>query len=251
MTLAYCITAGRDLFNWRIREPRGVLYLDGEMPASLMRERFAHIVAAFDAEPKAPLRIITPDLQPNGTPDLATITGQKAVNAAMHDDIDIIMADNLSALVRYGDENVAADWLPVQDWLLRLRARGKSAVLLHHAGKAGAQRGTSRREDILDSVLALKRSPDHTSVDGAHFELHYDKLRGAAGTHAEPLDVQLRADAAGKWIWTQRSLEQSTADKVAKLIAEGYSQKEVAIELGIDKSRVSRHAKKARDVGLR
>ena len=44
----------------------------------------------------------------------------------------------------------------MQRWLLSLRRRGKGALLIHHAGKGGQQRGTSRREDVLDTVIALR-----------------------------------------------------------------------------------------------
>jgi len=37
----------------------------------------------------------------------------------------------------------------VQGWLLVLRRRGISVMVIHHAGKSGLQRGTSRREDVL------------------------------------------------------------------------------------------------------
>ena len=38
---------------------------------------------------------------------------------------------------------------------------------MHHAGKGGAQRGTSRREDVLDTVIALRQPQDYQSGEGA------------------------------------------------------------------------------------
>ena len=55
-------------------------------------------------------------------------------------------------------ENEADSWGPVQAWCLRQRAAGKSVLLIHHAGKGGGQRGTSRKEDVLDTVMSLKRA---------------------------------------------------------------------------------------------
>ena len=82
----------------------------------------------LDAEAVEPLLLLTPDLQPGGLPDLATREGQHAVNEHIGDEIELIVVDNISALVRSGDENDANDWLPVQDWLLGLRARGRQTV---------------------------------------------------------------------------------------------------------------------------
>ena len=41
------------------------------------------------------------------------------------------------------DNNTSA---PIQNWLLSLRSLNRSVLLIHHAGKGGQQRGTSRRE---------------------------------------------------------------------------------------------------------
>jgi len=48
----------------------------------------------------------------------------------------------------------AESWLPVQHWLLRLRRSGKAVIIVHHAGKGRAQRGTSRREPQRTRLLA-------------------------------------------------------------------------------------------------
>ena len=37
------------------------------------------------------------------------------------------------------------------------RRRGMAVLLIHHAGKSGDQRGTSAREDIMDTVISLRR----------------------------------------------------------------------------------------------
>ena len=42
-------------------------------------------------------------------------------------------------------------------WMLAQRAAARSVLLIHHAGKGGGQRGTSRKEDVLDTVISLSR----------------------------------------------------------------------------------------------
>ena len=53
-------------------------------------------------------------------------------------------------------ENDADSWVPVQAWALAQRRAGRSVLFVHHAGKSGLQRGTSRKEDVLDTVIALR-----------------------------------------------------------------------------------------------
>jgi putative DNA primase/helicase len=61
---------------------------------------------------------------------------------------------------------------------LQLRRAGKSVILIHHAGKSGRQRGTSRKEDVLDTIISLRRPPDYSPDQGARFEVYYEKSLG-------------------------------------------------------------------------
>jgi putative DNA primase/helicase len=63
--IAHAVASGSDFLRWKAPKPRGVLYIDGEMPANMMQERLTKIVAASDVPVKAPFKILTPDLQPN------------------------------------------------------------------------------------------------------------------------------------------------------------------------------------------
>ena len=58
---------------------------------------------------------------------------------------------------------------------------GISVLFIHHAGKGGQQRGTSRREDVLDTVIAMRKPADFNPGDGAYFEIHFEKARGLYG----------------------------------------------------------------------
>ena len=50
--------------------------------------------------------------------------------------------------------------------------------------------------------------------------------------------------------WLYRTVEDSTFDRVIALSNEGLTQKEISSELGINKSTVSRHIKRAKEAGL-
>ncbi|HNN29921.1 MAG TPA: MarR family transcriptional regulator, partial [Agitococcus sp.] len=179
----------------------------------------------------------------------ATLEGQQALEPYLQG-IKLIVIDNISTLCRSGRENESEGWIVVQEWALRQRAAGRSVLFVHHAGKGGNQRGTSKREDVLDTVINLKRPIDYEPSHGASFEIHFEKTRGFSGEDAEPLSCQLGHDQHGQTAWLYSRLEDSTFDKVVNLINEGLSQAEIASELDINKSNVSRHVKKARLQGL-
>jgi hypothetical protein len=58
-------------------------------------------------------------------------------------------------------ENEGESWVPMATWALARRREGRSVVFVHHAGKSGQQRGSSRREDLLDTVICLKHPSDY------------------------------------------------------------------------------------------
>ena len=177
LSVAYAVASGGRYLHWEAPKARRVLFVDGEMPAVSMQERLAGIMAAADkGPPKDFLRLVTPDLQELPVPDLSEEGGQAALDRILGD-ADLVILDNVSSLFRSGVENDAESWAPVQAWTLALRRRGISSLFVHHAGKGGKQRGTSRREDVLDTVIALKRPTDYVATDGARFEVHFEKAR--------------------------------------------------------------------------
>jgi len=242
--IAVAIAAGAKFLKWSAPQPASVLLIDGEMPASAMQARLADAIKASDLEPKASLRLVTPDLNwEAGMPDLSTSAGQEAVDALVSDDTRLIIVDNLSSLLRTGVENDSESWLPLQTWALRHRAAGRSVLFIHHAGKGGAQRGTSRREDVLDCVVALRRPSDYRQSEGARFEVHIEKGRSLFGQDAMPFEAQLASDSHGNPAWTLRDLEVNQMKQITEMSGLGMKPVEIAQELGISKATVYRRMK--------
>lgn len=249
---ALAAASGGQFLGWQAPAPVRVLYIDGEMPAVALQERLATGVASgYEVAAPGSLSIITPDMQPDfrPMPDLSTLEGQMLLEPHT-EDADLIVVDNIATLCRSGKENEGESWLGVQGWALKMRAMGKSVLFVHHAGKGGQQRGTSRREDVLDTVIALKYSKGDDTPQGARFELHFEKNRGFYGDDSKAREVTLVSDEKGETVWGWQHLNDSTFDRVVDLLNEGLSQKEVAVELEINKGTVSKYARKAKEAGL-
>lgn len=246
--IAVAVASGGEFLRWKADKPQGVLFLDGEMPAVTIRERLANSIDNAPLDITAPLHIVTPDLQSGAMPDLSTTEGQAILEPYLNN-VSLVIVDNISTLCRTGRENEAEGWLPVQSWALRLRSMGKSVLFIAHEGKGGTQRGTSKREDVLDTVISLKRPSDYRSEEGARFEVNYEKHRGFHGDDAKPFEARLTTEPDGRLIWTVKDLEQTNFDRVVNLLNDGLSQKDIADELGIVKSTVCKIAKRARAEG--
>lgn len=250
--IAWAVAGGGRFLKWHAEKPSRVLYIDGEMPGAAMKQRLADLVAATPegAEPpEGNLRIITPDVQELPLPDLATADGQHAYGPLLGD-ADLIVVDNLSSLIRSAVENEGEGWLPVAAWALARRREGRAVVFIHHSGKGGAQRGTSRREDLLDVVIRLDHPADYNPEAGAAFRVIFEKSRGIHGEDVREFEASLTTDPHGTQSWTWREADGATLDRVIELHKLGMSQGEIAVELGINKSNVCRGLKKAREGGL-
>jgi putative DNA primase/helicase len=251
--LACSIAGGCDIFGrWKVEKSRRVLYIDGEMPANTMQERLAVLIGGLSNEifDDRNLQIITPDFQTDNfgqMPDLSKEDGQRQIEEVIEaKEIDVIVIDNLSTLCRVGKENESESWNSIGQWALKLRTQGKSIIFIHHAGKNDNQRGTSKKEDILDTVIKLKRPDDYESNQGARFEVHFEKSRGFAGADADPFEITLKMDET-KVIWQFAEIEDLETKRVIELHHAGLDQRKIGEELGFSASKVNRILKKYKE----
>ncbi len=254
--VAYAVATGGEFLRWKAPQARRVLFLDGEMPGISLQERIKAILAADDRDIEldgAFLRFITPDLLECSPPDLANADDQALLGAIVADlDHSLIVVDNISTLVRSGGaENDAEAWIPVQCWALKMRREGRAVLFVHHSGKGGKQRGTSKREDVLDAVISLSRPEPYDPTEGARFIVEFEKARHIHGDDAKPFEACLGTDPHGHHCWTTADVEISTMERVVSLHRDGITKvHDIAEELGIHKSNVSRALRKARSQGL-
>src|SRR5690606_30985474 len=85
LAIGYAVAAGATILRWKCKKPVKVLYVDGEMPASLMQERISKLIAGAGIQLQDPsyFRLITPDLQKEGIPDISTSHGQSFIEEAL------------------------------------------------------------------------------------------------------------------------------------------------------------------------
>ncbi len=191
LTIAQALSTGGKLGDWQARAPVKVLYVDGEMPPDLMRNRCA---------------------------------GMR--------------------------ENEADSWELVNPWLLELRRRKIAVVIVHHAGRSGEMRGTSKREDNVFWIIALddtKKNADDKR--GARFISRFTKPSRNTQQEVPTYEWHLVIDEASG-IVTISHKQAQTADVFRRLIEDGVTEcNQIAQEMKVSSATVSRFAKKAIDAG--
>ncbi|MDR1856000.1 MAG: AAA family ATPase [Desulfovibrio sp.] len=201
LTFALAAAYGGSVFGrWRCARPVQTLYIDGEMPERTLKERLFGLEKGMGITVKHDyLRIITSDRLRNGTRklNLATTEGQDILECNLHG-IEFLIIDNLSTLVK--GSGIATE-RALQEWLLQMRNRNISVLLIHHQGKSGEQRGSNSKEDILDTVISLTHPKSYKMSDGAMFKVQLTKARDVFGDDAKPFTVRLSESDNGGIVW--------------------------------------------------
>lgn len=236
LNMACAVASGGKFHTWKAPRPKKVLYIDGEMPASEMQKRLKEILASgkYDGAEKN-IRLINADLNfPHGLPNFAKPEGQRMLDKEV-EDADLIVFDNISTLTSGLKENEAESWEPLQSWASKLRGMGKTVLFIHHASKSGSQRGTSKKEDIMDTVIKLQRPPDYDPKEGARFDIIFEKSRNITGSDAEGFSASLTSTG-----WNFKSLGNQRLEAIKELMNQNLSIREIADELSLSKTVVGR-----------
>ena len=243
--IAWAAAQGGTFLNWTAPRPHRVLYVDGEMAAVDMRER----LRLMGSMPLT-LEFLLADLHPAGLPDLGYWHGQQVLWQHWGaEKPELLVLDNLASLTGF-TRNDPDCWNDIQRWLMALRRLDMSVLVVHHANKRGAQRGTSRREDVLDVVMSLRRPTDYEPRDGARFEIHFEKARGLYGRATDPIEARLETTSLGRRRWTWRPAHIGAVERVARLLGEGLSIKQASHDLRLSHSQIYRLRKQAIELGL-
>src|SRR5271165_4276675 len=187
LSCALALAQGGTFLGFDIPTPRSVLYVDGEMDPADLQARAIAQQAGFEDTGNGcghpDLAFLSHAVFKNGLPDLAS-ADNPAGRQRVEDELsgkDVLFLDNLSSLCRTGVENDAGSWEVMQNWLIGLRRKGYAIIMVHHTGKpretgeSGDQRGTSKREDILNTSIALRPK---SGTKGGEFKTAFTKMRG-------------------------------------------------------------------------
>jgi hypothetical protein len=196
MLLASAVANGGQAGPWKAHGARKVVYIDGEMALDGMLERMEGMQSGEN------LIVLNHEVLfhlGNKTLNLADRSTQDAVTSYLVEaGAGMVVLDNLSCLCNGMEENKGDDWERVLPWLLTLRRLKIVVLIVHHAGRNGEMRGTSRREDAAFWVLKLDYADDAKSGASrmAKFVSLFTKERNS-GREQLPLEWTFETDSAG------------------------------------------------------
>lgn len=189
LSLALAVAGGGEFLGWRPQEKDDgegwrVLYVDGEMHGQDIQERAALLLDTIPGINRQAamgnIRFLPRQLQEPGQefPCITDTTGMDfLMRRVMNGRLDLIILDNFSTLGEVEDENAASSFNAIQDFLLRLKTTGVATLLVHHAGKSGDFRGSSKLAATFETIIKLERLNDEKITSEAQFRVRWDKVR--------------------------------------------------------------------------
>jgi len=245
LLIAKTVATGGTLGEWEAPNPSKVLYIDGEMPADLMRDRdkglgageveFLNHAILFDRCEKV-LNITDDALQ-------AAILAK-----CIRDNIKLLVLDNLSTLASGIKENDSFEWERLHNWLLQFRRHKIAVILIHHAGRNNEARGTSKREDAAFWVIALDDKKKHADDKrGARYITRFTKPSRNTQDEVPSYEWHVVTDSATGEVSVACKIAQ-TMDVFRQLIEDGVTEcNQLAQELKVTPGTISKWAKKGMD----
>jgi hypothetical protein len=250
--LTAAFATGGSFLNFKTPEAVNVLYIEGELPAEQMQERWKQIIGKTNGR----ARLVTIDKQPEHSfPSFATAEGMARVEATLAQcaaegfPVAVLFLDSVSTLFNIA-ANDEENWILIQSWFLRLRSQGLCIFFFHHAGKSGLSRSHSKSEDMLDVSIKLDK-PDEQEEGILHAVMVFDKARH--GISEPATEIKMRSvhtetcackHVSGTLIgcrgdsvtWEHEATSASKKVRAFEMYATGASVRRVASELKMSKT---------------
>tara|TARA_R110000851_G_scaffold101143_1_gene217175 strand:+ start:883 stop:2772 length:1890 start_codon:yes stop_codon:yes gene_type:complete len=222
--LTHSLCRGVPFLNYKCPVPMPVLYVDGEMDPYDLIERAEAYIEKMGMPLSNYFNIMNFALQEHEViPDIKDELGQRLIleEAKIIETATgkrpIIVLDNLRSLSNY-KENDSDEFRLINSWLLALRAKRYTSLIVDHHGKAvgGGPRGTSTKTDnanlsILINSVREKGNPNMV------MKVAFDKARGLRPDETEEYEAVY--DFHGGWI-AQEARGTKNDDDICKKIKE-------------------------------
>jgi hypothetical protein len=254
LELAASVASGKEFLRWKStkdldKKPVAypVLYVEGEMRASSLRDRIVDIQSSMPGFDFNYFNIAPIAEQPNETFEpLNEEKGRANVEIRLQQIFEetgkkpFLFLDNISCLTSIQEKD-GVEWISFMSWLVKLRARGYTVIFFHHSTKEGStSSGSNMKERAVDIEVKLERPDKDEYLDGytgAQFKVSFPKWREFANSqHAAPFIATLDRNTH-EWKThdilkktkrkVKNALETSGGDIKATMEATGLSQAQV------------------------
>lgn len=233
---------GKDFLGYTCPIAIPVNYNDGEMdPYDLIERSEPYIEKLGQLKDPNYFNIVNHAQQKDETiPDIKTEIGQKLIEDQAELTLKrtgkhpFIVLDNLRSLSNY-KENDSDEYRLINSWLLKLRARKYSIIVIDHHGKAigGGPRGTSTKTDNANTSILIN-SVREKGNPFMVMKVAFDKARGLKPNETDEFEAVY--DFAGGWTKQEARAPKGQDDICIqiKAVKDAHEKAEAAYFVGLD-----------------
>jgi hypothetical protein len=177
MQMGYNTSLGRDFLHWKGYRPCRTLYVDGEIPQRLLRDRTIDCERRVGETSKTFFALSHEDVIEQGFGPLNTPQGQAFFDRFINElgGVDLIFFDSIMCLMT-GEMKEEEPWGKALPWIRSLTTRKIGQIWIHHTGHDESKGyGTKTREWQMDLVGQMTRL-DHPETDVC-FTIDFTKAR--------------------------------------------------------------------------
>jgi hypothetical protein len=216
VALTVAMRFGRDFLHWKAHRPARVMFIDGEMPRELMKERIVDAFRQAGVEPVGDGMCFVSREDFEDMPPLDTPEGLEWLLAlvAMVGGVDFIVFDNLMSLCA-GDLRDEQSWKDLKPLVLELTKRRIGQLWIHHTGHDKSRPyGSKTFQWMLDAVIVGEAVEDDDGADVA-FKLTFQKARRRTPMNRGDFETAKVALAEDQWSAT--GVTRDTGPKAKRL----------------------------------
>ena len=155
------------------------------------------------------------------------------------------------------DENSASSFNAIQQFLLSLKVQGVATILVHHAGKSGDFRGSSKLAATFETIIKLEKMKEEVEHGEAQFRVTWDKVR-AGGPKKRVRDVVAKLttkeeqgeQSVQEWVYEAGNLSRLDDMKERMSNGEFKTQVEMTHVYDVSKVMIGKEIEKGVKIGL-
>jgi len=251
MGIGLAVAGAGKITSWKSASAKKVLYIDGEMSEHSRFKRFELLSKKMTFGDKLSLNDNLKIIPPEEAFKIdQNISIEHYMSLIKGNDIDLLIIDNIRTLADLKDENSAASWGMVNNFLKALRVHC-AVIVVHHDGKRSGYSGSSNAITVLDNQIGLTSLPIYKCVSermkdaGVKFSYEFHKVRdsfddeieGSIGFHDQHGWIKNTSRAVESMINLMETKELVESGRFSTL-------KELASHLGMSEQALTKRRKK-------
>lgn len=179
LALMHALSCGQSFLGWDCFEARTVLYIDGEMGKQHMRDRLRPLGKSDK------LLCFSYDMVTTGFPNVCTVAGQNIIERVIKrlniPSDAVIVLDSLKTLSELSISKSTA-YAVFHTWILSLKKRGHTVIMIHHNNKDGVQDGSNDKRVAINTEISLRMPVGYKPTkDETRFTMKFEKVRESYG----------------------------------------------------------------------